>query len=75
MTEVTIQLDARHKAIRSDDTWVIQKQTRDGVYDMVDHWTGNRRSLIHYLEDKKIFPTRAAEDAIAALPERKGFRE
>lgn len=75
MTEVTIQIDARHRAHRSGDRWLIQKANQDGVYDMIDQWAGNRRSLLKYLDDHNIHPTRTAEDQLAALPERQGFRD
>lgn len=75
MTEVTIQIDQKHKALRSGNQWAVQRLTRDGVYDTVDTWTGNRRSLLHWLEAHKIHPTRIAEQQLAALPERTGFRE
>lgn len=76
MSDVTIQLDAKHRAHRVDNQrWVIQKANRDGVYDMIANWTGNRRSLLRWLEDNKIHPSREAESKIAALPERNGFKE
>lgn len=76
MTDVLIQIDARHKAHRIDnERWVIQKRTKDDAYDMIANWTGNRRSLLRWLEDNKVQPSRAAEEQIAALPERKGFKE
>lgn len=75
MTDTTIQIDAKTKAIRSDDRWVIQRMQSDGNYDMVDNWTGNRRSLFHWLEKNRITPSRDAEQQLALLPERKSFRE
>lgn len=76
MTDVTIQIDHKHRVHRIDnERWVVQRQTNDGVYDMIANWQGNRRSLLRWLEDNKVHPSRAAEDQIAALPERRGFKE
>jgi len=75
MTDTLIQVDAKTRAIRSDDKWVIQKATTEGAYDMVDNWTGNRRSLFHWLEKNGVTPSREAEQKLALLPERKSFRE
>lgn len=75
MTDVTIQIDMKTRAIRSDDKWVIQRMQSNGDYDMVDHWTGNRRSLFHWLDKNGITPSRDAEQRLALLPERRSFRE
>lgn len=69
----TIQIDMKTRVIRSGDTWLVQRLQPDGHYDMVDHWQGNRRSLMRWLEDNNVHPTREAEQQLAQLPERKSF--
>lgn len=73
MTEITIDVDMKVRVIRSDDKWVIQKKQPDGHYDMIDHWTGNRRSLMRWFEDNNVHPSREAERQLALLPERRSF--
>ena len=73
--EVTIQLDAKHKAHRSNNRWAVQRRQPDGSYDLLKAWSGGRRSLIQYLDEQGIAPTRDAEAALALIPESSGFRE
>lgn len=74
MTEdVTIDIDMKVRAIRSGDKWVVQRRQPDGSFDMLDHWTGNRRSFMRWLEDNGVHPSREAERRLAALPERRSF--
>lgn len=75
MTEpIVIQVDHKTKVHRDGDSWAVTKLQPDGHYDMIDHWHGNRRSLMIYLEENNIHPTREAEAQLARLPERRGFR-
>lgn len=69
----TIQIDMRTRVVRSGDTWLIQQRQSDGHYDMIDHWQGNRRSLMRWFEDNNVHPTREAEQQLALLPERRSF--
>lgn len=74
MTEdIVIDVDSKVRVHRSGDNWVIQRKQPDGSYDMTDHWTGNRRSLMRWFEDNKVFPSREAERQLALLPERRSF--
>jgi hypothetical protein len=76
MSEVTIQIDAKTKATRVDDErWVVQKRNREGAYATAADWTGPRRSLLRWLEDNKVYPSREAERQLAEIPERKSFKE
>lgn len=72
--EATIQIDAKTKVHRSGDRWAVSRLQPDGRYDMVDHWDGNRRSMLIYLEENHIVPSRTAEEQLAQLPERRGFK-
>lgn len=72
MTEV-IKLDRRHRVVRMDDDWSLQARQIDGSYWAIEHWHGNRRSLMRKLEEHGIHPTREAEQQLAAMPERKAF--
>jgi hypothetical protein len=74
-TEHTIQLDRKHKALRSGDKWAVQRLQTDGSYDTVETWAGGRRSLLHWCEKHDVHPTREAEAALALLPESNGFRD
>ena len=71
--DVVIEIDAKVRVHRSGDKWVIQKKQPDGRYDMIDHWTGNRRSLMRWLETNNVHPSREAERQLALLPERRSF--
>lgn len=75
MTELTIDIDRKTRALRSGERWVLQQKQPDGTYDMVDHWAGGRRSLFQKLEELHIVPTREAEAALALIPESNGFKE
>ena len=74
-TEITIDLDRKHRALRSGDRWAVQKRLPDGSYDLLEAWTGGRRSLYHWLELHHISPDRNAEQILARLPEATKFRE
>lgn len=74
MTQINITLDAKHVAIRDDDSWVITRLQPQGHYDMIESWQGPRRSIFHVLERLDVHPTRQAEAQLAALPERRAFR-
>lgn len=73
MTDTTIDVDAKTRVHRSGDNWVVQKKQPDGSYDMVDHWTGNRRSLMRWFEANNVHPSREAEHQLSLLPERRSF--
>lgn len=72
-TDTVIDIDARTRVHRSGDRWVVQRRQTDGSYDLIANWTGNRRSLMRWLEDNNVYPTREAERQLALLPERRGF--
>lgn len=74
-SDIVIDLDAKHKAHRSGSKWLVQKRQADGSWDMVAHWAGGRRSLLQWCESNGVYPTRAAEELLATLPESTGFRE
>lgn len=74
-TEATIDLDRKHRAIRSGNAWVVQQRRPDDSYDMVDHWRGNRRSLLRWCEEHDVHPSRDAEAVLDLLPETDGFTE
>lgn len=74
-TEITIQLDAKHKAHRSQNRWAVQQKQANGAYDTIATWSGGRRSLYQWCEQNDVHPTRGAEQKIDALPEASGFRE
>lgn len=73
MTDTTIDIDAKTRVHHSGDNWVVQRKQPDGRYDMIDHWTGNRRSLMRWLEDNDVHPSREAERQLSLLPERRSF--
>lgn len=74
-TEVTIDLDRVHRAVRSQDRWAIMKRQPDGSWDSIDVWSGGRRSLFHHCDQHGISPSREAEAVLERLPESVGFRE
>lgn len=74
-TDTTIQLDLKHRAIRSGQRWAIQKLQPDGSYDMTAFWDGSRRSLFQWMEQNEVHPSRRAEIELSRLPESAGFRE
>lgn len=74
-TEISIQLDHKHIARRSQNRWAVQRRLPDGTYDTLKTWTGGRRSLLQYLDEQGIVPTRDAEAALSTIPEASGFRE
>lgn len=75
MTEQrTIQVDRLHRLHNDGSRWAIQKLTKDG-WNLLTSWTGDRRSVFARLESLEIFPSREAEQALAAIPESTGFRD
>lgn len=74
-TEIQIQLDVKHRALRSGSRWAVTRMQPDGSYDLVSAWTGGRRSLLQWLEENKVYPTREAEAQLAVIPESQGFKE
>ncbi len=74
-TETVILVDAKTKALRSGNRWCVQRRQSDGSWDMARTWTGGRRSLLQYLQEQGIVPTRDAEAALALVPESQGFKE
>ena len=75
MTETTIELDRKTRAIRSGSRWAVQRRQPDGSWDLVEAWNGGRRSLVLWCEKHGVYPTREAEAMLSALPEGIGFRE
>lgn len=73
-TQQTIKLDMKTRAIVSGARIVIQKLKPNGEWDMTDHFTGGARSIMQWAERNGVYPTRDAEQRIAALPEA-GFRD
>lgn len=74
-TEIVIELDRMHRAIRSGDRWAILRKQPDGTYDTLETWAGGRRSIFHKCEERGIVPDRAAEAVLERLPETTGFRD
>lgn len=74
-TETVIDLDRKHRAIRSQSRWAVQRFQPDGNWDTIAAWAGGRRSLEHFCEQNDIHPSRDAEQLLGALPETPGFRE
>lgn len=75
MTDVTIQLDRKHKAHRSGDRWAVTRMLPDGSYDLVEAWDGSRRSLIQWCSQHDVYPSREAEQVLDSLSETTGFRD
>ncbi len=75
MTERTIDLDRKTRALRSGSRWAVQKLQPDGSWDMVAAWTGGRRSLLKWCEENHVAPTREAEAQLAVIPESDGFKD
>ncbi len=73
--EVVITIDAKTRVHRSGNRWAVQRRQSDGSWDLAKAWSGGRRSLLQYLDEQGIAPTRDAEAALALLPETSGFRE
>ena len=74
-TETTIQIDAKTIAIRSGNRWALRRRLPDGSYDTARTWSGGRRSLLQYLDEQGIVPTRDAEAVLATVAESVGFKE
>lgn len=74
-TETTIDIDAKTRCIRSGNRWAVMRRQPDGSWDCQRAWSGGRRSLLQYLDEQGIAPTRDAEAALALIPESSGFRE
>lgn len=74
-TETTIQLDAKTRALRSGNRWAVTRMQPDGSYDLLEAWTGGRRSLLQWCEANGVYPTREAEALLQTLPEGTGFKE
>lgn len=75
MTELTIEIDRKHQAVRSGERWALRQKQSDGIWDTIEFWQGGRRSLFQRLEELHIVPTREAEAALALIPESDGFKE
>lgn len=73
-TEVTIDLDRKHRAIRSGDRWAVQRRLPEGGYDLVAAWAGSRRSLVQWCAENGVYPSRDAERILDGLSEG-GFRD
>lgn len=75
MEPIVIPLDKKHIAQRTGHMWELAKLDPDGGYAIFDRWEGNRRSLMHKLEEYGIVPSRQAEETLSLIPERLAFRE
>lgn len=74
-TEINIDLDLKHRAIRSGNRWAVLRRLSDGTWDTIRAWSGGRRSLLQFCEERSIAPSREAEQKLAAIPESEGFKE
>lgn len=74
-TEISILIDMKTKALRSGNRWALMRRQPNGDWDTTRTWTGGRRSLLQYLAEQGIVPTRDAEALLATIPEASGFRE
>lgn len=74
-TEATIDLDRKHRAVRSANRWAVQRLQPEGHWDMIAYWTGGRRSLYAWMEANDVHPSRDAEAQLALIPESQGFKE
>ena len=74
-TEQIFALDRMNRAIRSGERWAIQRMQPDGTWDLVENWSGGRRSLFQRLEKLGIVPSREAEAVLEHVPESIGFRD
>lgn len=72
---IQIALDRKHLVQREDRTWTLAKLEPDGRWEIMEQWTGNRRSLFHKLEGYGIVPSREAEQELLTIPEQPSFRE
>lgn len=75
MSEVSIALDRKHRAVRSADRWAVQQLQPSGDWDLVAAWEGTRRSLLAWCAEHDVTPSRQAEEQLSRLPESRGFRE
>lgn len=73
--ELTINLDAKTRCIRSGSRWAVQKRQPDGSWDMTDNWDGGRRSLLQWAEANGVYLTREAEAVLSRMSEGVGFKE
>lgn len=73
-TEQTIDLDKKHRLLRSGARLAIQKLQPDGSWDMIASMQGGARAISRWCEDNGVSPTREAEALIARVPET-GFKE
>ena len=68
-TEQTIQVDRKHRLIRSGSKWAAQKLLPTGDYDMVATFQGGGRAALRWCGENHVTPSREAEAALAAVPE------
>lgn len=71
-TEQTIDLDRKHRAIRSGARIAIQRRKSDGTYDMIASFQGGARAIQRWCQENNVYPTREAETELSRVPE-KGF--
>lgn len=74
-TEITIPIDAKTIALRSGNRWAVRRRQPNGDWDTARTWAGGRRSLLQFLDEQGIVPTRDAETLLAQVPEQQGFKE
>ena len=68
---VTIEIEVKPKSDYLERGLKAMEWRRD----MDRVWTGGRRSLLQYLDEQGIVPTRDAEAALSTIAESSGFRE
>jgi hypothetical protein len=74
-TEHTIDLDRKHRAIRSGNRWAVTRLQPNGAFDLVEHWDGNRRTILQWCQNHGVVPSRDALAQLDRLPEASGFRD
>jgi hypothetical protein len=74
-TELTIDLNKKVRALRSDNRWLVQRRRTDGEWETATYWNGGRRSLILWCEANDVHPSREAEAALDLISETSGFKE
>jgi hypothetical protein len=73
-TEVTFDLDRKHRALVSGARWAVQKLLQTGAWDMISTGQGGGRTILRWCEANDVHPNREAELILGALPDI-GFRD
>ncbi len=74
-TEITIDVDSKTRCIRSGNKWAVMRRQPNGDWGCARTWSGGRRSLLQYLDEQGIVPTRDAEAALGQISESSGFKD